>query len=234
MLLHRQGLFDRFLADGHADRGASVSAWDSAVPVWFDALRDPNGPGWHLDRLRFDAMLRHAARETGAVFASLDGGFRAWREAGAWCVSDNGSRQQYTAAVLVDATGRSAARSRSLGLHRQRGDRLVCAHVLLPFSPGVDRCTRTCADTNGWWYSVRVPSGQRVLAFHLDADDPALRGLQGKRRLGDRGHDNAAGARERAPMCLHWNSPRFARAPALASSLRRFSFMVNLPASILI
>lgn len=178
VLLRRQGLFDRFLADGHAERGASVSVWNSAGPMWFDALRDPNGPGWHLDRVRFDAMLRDAAREAGAACESLHGRFEARHEAGAWWVRDAGSNRQYAAAVLVDATGRSAALCRSLGLHRHAEDRLVCTHVLLPLSPDVDRCTRTCADTDGWWYSVRVPSGRRVLAFHLDADDPALRGLR--------------------------------------------------------
>jgi hypothetical protein len=38
-----------------------VSAWDSGEPAWFDPLRDPHGPGWHLDRPRFDQMLRGAA-----------------------------------------------------------------------------------------------------------------------------------------------------------------------------
>lgn len=41
-----------------------------------------------------------------------------------------------------------------------------------------DRCTRTSADVDGWWYSVRVPSEEWVLAYHLDAGDPALRGLR--------------------------------------------------------
>ena len=179
VLLRRQGLLDRFLADGHAERGASVSAWDNEAPAWFDLLRDPHGPGWHLDRLRFDQMLRGAAGEAGAVFRLLRGRFQVLRNADdGWCVHDSGSGERHTAAVLVDATGRNAALCRTLGLRRYDEDRLVCLHALLPPSPGFDRCTRTAADQDGWWYSVRVPSGQRVLAFHLDADDPALRGLR--------------------------------------------------------
>src|SRR5690242_3211384 len=46
-----------------------------------------------------------------------------------------------------------------------------------------DRCTRTSADVGGWWYSVRVPSGERVLAYHLDTGDPALRGLRSAQAL---------------------------------------------------
>jgi len=179
VLLRRLGLFDRFLADGHVERGASVSAWDSDAPVWFDPLRDPNGPGWHLDRLRFDAMLRAAAAQGGAMFVPLQGPWHAAHDGGAWCVDDAVSGDRHRAPVLVDATGRSAALGRALHIPRRRGDRLVCLSLRLPADArDVDRCTRTCADADGWWYSVRLPAGERVLALHLDADDPALRGLR--------------------------------------------------------
>lgn len=179
VLLRRLGLFERFLADGHAERGASISTWDTDTPVWFDPLRDPNGPGWHLDRLRFDAMLRVGAEEGGATFAPLDGAWRVAHEGDTWRVDDVAGGQTYRAPVLVDATGRSAALCRALDVPCERGDRLVCLSLRLPPDPtDPDRCTRTCADDDGWWYSVRLPSGERVLALHMDADDPALRGLR--------------------------------------------------------
>ncbi|WP_321818308.1 MULTISPECIES: NAD(P)/FAD-dependent oxidoreductase [unclassified Paraburkholderia] len=180
VLLRRQGLFEQFLADGHAERCASVSVWDDDAPVWFDAMRDPNGPGWHLDRVRFDAMLRKGALDAGVKFAtgigSGAGRISLQRTGNTWQIAHGDARQAYTAEVIVDATGRSAALCRSLGMRRKSADRLVCLHALFPALPGdVDRSTRTCADKDGWWYSVRVPSGRRVLAYHLDADDPALR-----------------------------------------------------------
>ncbi|MFM7347000.1 MAG: NAD(P)/FAD-dependent oxidoreductase [Tagaea sp.] len=142
-------------------------------------MRDPNGPGWHLDRLRFDAMLRDAARGTGAALVTLDGRARARREGKVWRVRDEGSGRDYAAPILVDATGRAAALLRGLGIPRHAADRLICAHALLPPAAGDgDRCTRVRADADGWWYSARVPSGGRVLAFHLDADDPDLRGAR--------------------------------------------------------
>jgi flavin-dependent dehydrogenase len=183
VLLRRLGLFERFLADGHAERGASVSTWDSDTPVWFDTLRDPNGPGWHLDRLRFDGLLRAAAEESGAAFAPLHRGWRAAPDGSAWRVHDATTGEVHRAPVLVDATGRSAALCRRLDIPRKRSDRLVCLSLHLPADPDpdprrFDRCTRTCADADGWWYSVCLPSGARVLALHLDADDPALRSLR--------------------------------------------------------
>ena len=176
VVLKRQGLLDRFLADGHVERSASVSVWDSVAPVWFDAMRDPNGPGWHLDRVRFDTMLRNGALDAGVAFATGLGRIQIQRTANTWQVLYGNSQHRYAADVIVDATGRSAALCRSLGLCRRSWDRLVCVHTLIPALPkDVDRSARTCADKDGWWYSVRVPSGERVLAYHLDADDPALR-----------------------------------------------------------
>lgn len=183
VLLRRQGLLDRFEQDGHAERGASVSVWHSREPVWFDALRDPNGPGWHLDRVRFDALLRQAALEAGATLALAPGRWQVRHNTGAWQVHHPATGQTHSANVLVDATGRSAAVCKSLGLKQHADDPLVCVHALLPPAPDPDRCTRTCADLNGWWYSARVPSGHRVLAFHLDADDPTLHHLRDARAL---------------------------------------------------
>ncbi|MCQ4167220.1 NAD(P)/FAD-dependent oxidoreductase [Tahibacter harae] len=179
VLLQRCGAFERFLAAGHAERGATVAQWDGETPVWFDQLRDPNGAGWHLDRVRFDADLRASAAEAGAVLVDDCGPLRVRRDGGRWLVADEASGEIHQAPVLADATGRTAAIARQLGLKRRVEDALICLHVHLAALPGdEDHCTRVCADSNGWWYSVRVPGSRRVLAFHLDAADPELRRLK--------------------------------------------------------
>lgn len=179
VLLQRCGAFERFAAAGHAPRGATVSQWESDTPVWFDALRDPQGAGWHLDRTRFDADLRVAALAAGAVFVDDCGVLRTGRDGDDWTITREQSGETHRAPVLIDATGRNAAVARQLGITRHVDDELICLYAYLPDHPGDDdHCTRVCADSNGWWYSVRVPSGQRVLAFHLDADDEELRALK--------------------------------------------------------
>jgi flavin-dependent dehydrogenase len=178
-LLQRCGAFDRFAAAGHAERGATVSQWDNETPVWFDHLRDPHGSGWHLDRARFDSDLRASAVVAGARLIVNCGPLRASRRAGRWQVVDETATAAHCAWALVDATGRNAAISRQLGLVRRVEDALICLYAYLPPIPGdLDHCTLVCADDNGWWYSVRLPSGWRVLAFHLDADDPELSALR--------------------------------------------------------
>lgn len=179
VLLQRFGLLERFLAAGHAERGATVSHWEDGEPVWFDHLRDPNGPGWHLDRNRFDADLREAAIAAGAVLVDGCGPLHVAHADGVWQIERQATAQTHRAPILVDATGRNAAIARQLGIPRRADDELICLHAYLPpRADDEDDCTRLCADRNGWWYSVRVPSGQRVLAFHLDADDAELHALR--------------------------------------------------------
>lgn len=178
VLLQRCGAFDPFVAAGHVERGATISQWESDLPVWFDPVRDPNGPGWHLDRTRFDADMRAAAAAAGALLVEVRGTLRVAYDSERWSIDIGASGPAYRAPVLVDATGRSAAVARQLGMARRIEDELICLHAYLPADAAEqDRCTRVCTDSNGWWYSVRVPSGQRVLAFHLDADDAELHAL---------------------------------------------------------
>jgi flavin-dependent dehydrogenase len=185
VLLQRLGIYDRFLAQGHVERGASVSQWDLDTPTWFDHVRDPHGLGWHLDRVRFDADLRKTAMMAGAALVDRVRHLTVSHKGGLWrvdleCLGQGAAGPRtHQAPVLVDATGRSMTVARQLGLARRGQDRLICLYAHLPVDErDEDQATRICADTNGWWYSVRVPSGQRVLAFHLDGDDVELKALR--------------------------------------------------------
>lgn len=187
VLLQRLGIYPEFLAQGHVERGASVSQWETERPTWFDPVRDPHGAGWHLDRGRFDAGLRAAAVAAGAALAETVGRSTVSRRDGRWQVEVAAAgqagatpqSQTHRAPVLVDASGRGMAVARQLGLARHGRDRLICLYAHLPADAGdADQATRLCADTSGWWYSARVPSGRRVLAFHLDGDDGERQALR--------------------------------------------------------
>lgn len=191
-LLRRLGLYEDFVAQGHAPRGAFVLRWEDASPRWFDPLRDPHGVGWHLDRLRFDRGLRAAALQAGAQLLNHGGvraiSFNAGAPRGAWELvlagCGGGRSVRHRAPVLVDATGRSMWLSRRWGLPVWTRDRLVCLHLHLPAQASdADHSMQICAEERGWWYSVRVPSGERVVAFHLDAADPELQALRHPKAL---------------------------------------------------
>ena len=126
-----------------------MSVWGTDEPVATDFIFDPNGHGWHLDRARFDATLRDAARDAGmeVVPARL---VEVVRDGAGWCVTLAGDKQggnELRTAWLIDATGRRAAVARRAGAARRRDDALVAFYTRF----------RTRAGTRPRW-----PNGSRV------------------------------------------------------------------------
>lgn len=175
-LLRDLGVRDRFLADGHLPCYGNVSLWGSDVPQVHDHLFDLHGHGWHLDRARFDAMLREEAAAVGAeVRSGVSVEEAVWAD-GAWRLrlSAGGRSEEVGAAWVVDATGRRARVARRCGAVRLRHDRLVAfwARFRRPAGAAEDRDSRTMIEAvaEGWWYSALVPSGERLVALVTDAD----------------------------------------------------------------
>ena len=155
----------------HLPSYGNLSSWGSDELIATDFIRDPNGPGWHLDRSRFDADLRKAARDAGVVLqpervrstTAIDGGRRINLTAG-----------ETTAHWLIDATGRHATLARNLGVSRQRDDSLValCAWAT-PADTDLDTRTLVESTPDGWWYTARLPDSTRVVVLHIDAEHAA-------------------------------------------------------------
>lgn len=178
-LLIDMGLWAGFLADGHAPRHAHRGAWGDAEPVERDALADPDGHGWHLDRLRFERRLRATACARGAQLLAPARVVRLARASGGgWRAQLDGAGQgiEVAAALVIDAGGRGSRLMAGEGVRRTEGDRLVCGWARagpgagLP--PGV---TQIEAEADGWWYAAPLPDGGGLVAFHTDADLPAAR-----------------------------------------------------------
>ena len=186
-LLADMGLWQAFEAQGHLPCPLSHSTWGSAQPQVQDALRNLDGPGWHLNRPQFDAWLRDVACQRGA--ALLTGVQRVRLSAGqagiagqssGWLVQVErpGSTLRIQARYVVDATGRPSSMARQLGAQRHTLDKLVCGWVLgkADASQVVQTApTELHTEPDGWWYSAALPAGQRLLAFYTDADLPAAR-----------------------------------------------------------
>ena len=177
-LLAACGLPPLSAARGHRPLAGTLSAWGSDTLEATDFICDPDGPGWRLDRARFDDDLREAARAAGAVahVARLRASGRCdqgWRVRG-----DDGAVLR--AADLVDATGRAAAVVRRLG-----GSRLRSADPISVFGigrgEGAPHLARTLVESRqqGWWYAAKLPSGGVLASFQVAADEarPLLRSL---------------------------------------------------------
>jgi len=175
--LTQLGVWERFIAEGHAPSPGILSEWGQIEPSEEHFIFNAYGHGWHLDRARFDAMLASAAEQAGATvlrgarlksfaLSALDADWRIE------FVRDHSVRN-VRGAFLVDATGRASSPSRRQGARRLKYDCLVGVVGLFPFErPGRGGDTRTLIEACelGWWYSAYLPNGLLVVVFMTDAD----------------------------------------------------------------
>ena len=168
-MLSQLGVLPRVLADNHRVSPGTLAWWGAAQPHANDFVFQLQGSGLQLDRVRFDAMLRDAAREAGATI--LPGAQVRLNNSAAPFRLTAGTTANETD-WLIDATGRSAGLGRVLGAERTRYDGLVAFYGLIHSDADTDRDGRTMVEATetGWWYSVLLPRGDRVLAFLTDAD----------------------------------------------------------------
>ena len=177
LTLQRLGVWERFAADDHLPSHGNRSAWGSSQLAERNFLFEPYGPGWHLDRQRFDALLRTATIEAGAVFYPYRVTGCAFTS-GAWELSSELTARYVTARYVVDATGRTSWFARKQGARRLNSDGLVgVAALLAPAAQGTDRDSLTMIEAvaDGWWYAALLASGQLVMVFLSDGDLPAAK-----------------------------------------------------------
>jgi flavin-dependent dehydrogenase len=159
--LSRLGVADAFLAEGHLPSHAIASSWGSEELQVDNRLFDPQGPGWHLDRARFDTWIRGSAAQAGA-FVLEDARLQACgRRTEGWevVVTDSTGEHRTHADVVVDATGASASIARRHGARRHVYDRMVGWSRVFEGAPTSDGFLLVEAAADGWWYSVPLPGG---------------------------------------------------------------------------
>src|SRR5215213_6719919 len=160
------GVWDRFIAEGHASSPGILSAWGQDVPYENHFIVNPYGHGWHLDRRRFDAMLALMAEEAGAsvcqgarVTSYLPVASRGWRVE----FATQGERNHLQATFLVYATGRACLLARWQGARRIFYDRLIgLVGFFSARSVGRKRNYQTLIEAaeTGWWYSAWLPDSR--------------------------------------------------------------------------
>jgi flavin-dependent dehydrogenase len=170
------GLWDDFLAEQHMPCHGTCSAWGAAEPSNSDGLRDLDGPGWHLDRARFDDWLRRMAvrRGAGLVMPARIGDIA--RHGDGWRLELAAHRRRVPVRtrLLVDAGGRNSSLARRFGARRMTDDRLVCGWLHGQDAPGRQSgLTHIESEPDGWWYTAPLPAHRRVVAFYTDSDLPA-------------------------------------------------------------
>lgn len=175
-LLERIGVWDEFRADEHDPCLGSCSSWGSDELGYNDFLFNPHGPGWHLDRRRFDGLLVKKAASSGVEvrhgsrFASCE---RTGDGAFVVHLTQGDGAHAARARFVVDATGAHSRVARAMGARRILHDRLTCvaAFLTLPATSALSRLTLLEAVEYGWWYAARLPGDRCAVAV---ASDPEI------------------------------------------------------------
>jgi flavin-dependent dehydrogenase len=146
-----------------------VSIWGRAKPGHNDFILNPIGPAWHIDRSRFEAMLRARAVQIGAAIltrtraVSVDpvtAGFDGFDVA---LEHQSEGRRSIRAGRVIDATGWRAWFARRHGARRLAHDRMVAIVRFAQISSGTfSSQTVVEARPEGWWYCARLPGEQIV------------------------------------------------------------------------
>lgn len=161
--LRELGIFEAFRQTGPIESPGIVSVWGGPEPYEQDFLRNPHGPGWHVDRARFDEMLCRQAAAAGAV--RVRGGPVEIER------SDSGWRAgEISARVVVDATGRNGLRIDGPCLRDIDDSLLAIVFRAVPAANAApDLRTFIEAAPAGWWYSAPAPGGGIVAMLFTDA-----------------------------------------------------------------
>lgn len=174
-LFARCGILDAFVDEGHEPCVGSCASWGSDTLGYNDFIVNPHGPGWHLDRRRFERFLAKQVRARGIrlftntrfreVERHVDGGYTIGVE------GPEQARARLRAEWLVDAGGVQALLATRLGARKHIHDQLVVASAFLDQDKeaAFSRLTMLEAVEYGWWYAARLPGGRLIVAVASDA-----------------------------------------------------------------
>ena len=168
-VLEQLGVWAEFADAGHERCYANQSYWRSEQVQYHDFVQHPVGHGWHIDRPKFEAMLRAKAQQSGVAIdmqtriRSLDFDGSDWHVA--WVREGRGS-ETTSFSFVVDATGRNSWVARRQGVDRllEARQRALVAFLRSDI-PLRDSTTLVETVGYGWWYSAKIPGNRLATAF---------------------------------------------------------------------
>lgn len=149
------------------------SYWGTEKPVYSDALMNPEGAGWIVNKRNFVNKLQDITKTFPVQF--IEGTLTSVKnESAAWKVNflnQQRSLEELGAKFVIDASGRTNVLRKKFHLDRIRKDQLVCISVAVKKTGG-QVSSVIIPDEHGWWYSCTLP-GKRdtiLISYYTDAD----------------------------------------------------------------
>jgi flavin-dependent dehydrogenase len=191
----------KLFADTLVESPGILSDWGTDVPLYKPYIGGTEGLGLNLDRVAFDRALFTLAGECGVTLSAHTSLVAAVREGARWALNLETAAGPIalTAALVVDATGRTATFARRQDVTSQAYGDLTAVAALVPYHADMPEDGRllVAASEAGWWSATPTPSGAIVATFYgrnslrgrLSALEWWTRGLNSapivRQRLGD-------------------------------------------------
>ncbi|MBS7253590.1 NAD(P)/FAD-dependent oxidoreductase [Flavobacterium branchiicola] len=150
---------------------SNASAWGSEEWVYQSGLKNPEGGGYHINRILFDEAIKTKATSLDVpMFTALIDQISILSDEEAsqkfLIQFKNDTYKNITAKWIIDATGRKVAIGRKLGIKKNRIDNQMAAINWVKAPPDdTDSATRIKSTANGWWYTALLPNQKRVIGF---------------------------------------------------------------------
>lgn len=129
-----------------------------------DFIDHPQGHGWRLDRIAFEADLRQQMISEGVSVVHLTINHIEEQNDG-WSLHDDTGFTHHCN-FLIDASGRSGIASRKLGITREKGEPLIAVACVGKPSAETHYLTYTESQRTGWWYAAYLPNTCPIAIFH--------------------------------------------------------------------
>ena len=156
--LQKLGIWLDFLEQGHLRSSGTVSRWSGSELQERNALVDPFGGGWFVDRRNFDGLLIKAAERAGVVVTTACG-HPMCDSTGVTITVPWG---RVFAPFAIEATGRHGAAVAPP--MRCAQDDLVALAAYIQME-SVDFRFRLEATLDGWWYAAPLPGNRIVITL---------------------------------------------------------------------
>ncbi|WP_264551134.1 NAD(P)/FAD-dependent oxidoreductase [Flavobacterium sp. N2038] len=150
---------------------SNASSWGNEEWVYQSGLKNPEGGGYHVNRILFDQALKTKATSLDVpLFTSLIDKISVLpneQSSKRFLIQfKDGSFKNITAKWIIDATGRKAAIAHKLGIKKVRIDNQMAAvNWVQAAVDDNDFATRIKSTPNGWWYTALLPDQRRVIGF---------------------------------------------------------------------
>ena len=181
LLLQTLGLWEEFEQQGHEQCVGSCSIWGSIEPGYNDFMINPYGPGWHLDREQFEALLGRKVREIGVMH--FVGQVRSTIHTSTQDITlqiEGSDNCRLRSPIVVDATGIHAKVARRLGAKRYYLDQLLflCGVFDTRKAEALPMLTLLESERDGWWYAAPLPNKRLIVTLATDSEHIKQCGLR--------------------------------------------------------